>query len=739
MDVDDVSHVGQWVQVLEKQKVALQAAIKRKGERPKDRRSRSQIIQEFMLQSVRTTIMCRMKDHQMIHQSWVAAPYPPSVAPLRSLKKLYLKDLYLETHHRGFYVLLRVATPPSTMTAVMAVMEDEKEDGVLFQLFQQEDEAHRPGEAVVQIQRVCIVKEPYFKVTNDGGYGLRVDHVSDIIWLSRDNERIPRGWRAPISEFEKTAETLKEEGNLALKTGKLSVAIESYTSALHVSTTFEMSQTLKLNRSLVNLKLRRYDGALEDAGKLTADAQQSEKGLYRAALSLYELGRFQESHQALASLISHYPHCHTAKKEIIRTEQRLREQEHGDYDFKAMYKAAKDTPPCLDNATFASNVEVQVSKGRGRGLFTTKDVVVGELLLCEKAFSYCSSDHSKTSLLMNTYTNRTILGTQADLITDAVQKMFRNPSLRPVFTSLHHGDYKPVDEAEVDGMPIIDTFLVDRIVSLNAFGCPRTSLESHSAKPASEPEVQSKSHTCGIFIKASHINHSCYSNARRSFIGDMQIVRATRNIPAGSEIFFRYAIPEPNYTYEKIQEKLQNWGFQCTCAICEQSKKIKKNLSSRRFTLLKDLGATFGSQTGTDLPKAERILDSIERTYSAPASDVPRLELSDPYLRLIHIYSSKNQQDKVIEMAWKVLISLGFIIKWQNPLSLKSPFEVEQWGLMEDRLIHIWIHLWTAYAQVSPDLCKKVEECAKITYKICIGEDDTFNENYGKLAHQAMF
>ncbi|KAK0506844.1 hypothetical protein JMJ35_010733 [Cladonia borealis] len=104
----------------------------------------------------------------------------------------------------------------------------------------------------------------------------------------------------------------------------------------------------------------------------------------------------------------------------------------------------------------------------------------------------------------------------------------------PVFTSLYHGDYEPVDEAEVDGMPIIGTFLVDRIVSFNVFSCPRTSLENHSAKLTSEPHH----HTCGIFIKASYINHSCYSNARRSFIGDIQIVRATRNIPAGSEIVF---------------------------------------------------------------------------------------------------------------------------------------------------------------------------------------------------------
>ena len=42
-------------------------------------------------------------------------------------------------------------------------------------------------------------------------------------------------------------------------------------------------------------------------------------------------------------------------------------------------------------------------------------------------------------------------------------------------------------------------------------------------------------------------------------------------------------------------------------------------------------------------------------------------------------------------------------------------------------------------AHVAPDLFKKAEEYAKITYRICIGEDDTFDDKYGKLAHQAMF
>ena len=453
MDIDDVSHISQWVQQLEQGRAVLDAAEKHKGERPTKWKSRGQLVNEFTMQHMAAGAMKTM-NMSMVSQSWIADPYPPSVAPLEILKKLFIKDMRLETQHRGCYTVLRVATPPSTRTAIMAIVEDEKADGVLLSLYQQESESDRSGNKVMEFNRVCIVKEPYFKGTSDGGYGVRVDHLSDIVWLSSEDERVPFEWRPQITELEKTTEDLKEEGNAAFKTGNFEAAIQSYTSALVSSSTIEMSRTLKLNRSMANLKLRRYDEALTDA---TDDSQQSEKGLYRAAIALYELGRFQESHQAFGTLLSRYPTSDTAKKEMIRTTQRLKEQQHGDYNFTSMYQAAKKNPPCLDHATFASNVEVRASEGRGRGLFTTKDMVAGEILLCEKAFAYCSEKHSKISILMHTRTKRAILGTQADLITTIANKMFRNPSLGAAFTSLHHGDYESVDQSEVDGIPIVDT------------------------------------------------------------------------------------------------------------------------------------------------------------------------------------------------------------------------------------------------------------------------------------------
>lgn len=108
---------------------------------------------------------------------------------------------------------------------------------------------------------------------------------------------------------------------------------------------------------------------------------------------------------------------------------------------------------------------VKISPDRGRGLFTTKAVKAGELLLCEKAFAHCyagsseesSKDGSKINLLVNIHTNRMTMGMQSDLITAIVQKLWRNPSLLSEFATLHHGSYEPVCVTEVDGKPVIDT------------------------------------------------------------------------------------------------------------------------------------------------------------------------------------------------------------------------------------------------------------------------------------------
>lgn len=192
-------------------------------------------------------------------------------------------------------------------------------------------------------------------------------------------------------------------------------------------------------------------------------------------------------------------------------------------------------------------------------------------------------------------------------------------------------------------------------------------------------------------------------------------------------------------SYEETQKGLQQWGFECDCAICLDAKNTPKKLLKRRSTLLGDLQTTALNSSGLDPAKAERLLAAIELTYKSPPSKVPRLALWDPYLHLTRAHAAQNRPAKVVSLALKVLESLGFIVKGAHvPVSSGTPFEVVQWGLMVDSVVETWVHLWTAYAMVAPHLCQGAEECARISYRICVGEDVTFEESCGKKARQAI-
>lgn len=147
---------------------------------------------------------------------------------------------------------------------------------------------------------------------------------------------------------------------------------------------------------------------------------------------------------------------------MARVRKRLHEQKTGDYDFQHMHRQARATPPLIDCATYAAPVEIRQSPGRGRGLFTTRRISAGELLLCEKAFGYVFAEDgsaASNTILMNMNTKRVTMGGHANLITQLVQKLYHDLEAAQSFAKLHHGDYKAALATEVDGRPIVDTYV----------------------------------------------------------------------------------------------------------------------------------------------------------------------------------------------------------------------------------------------------------------------------------------
>lgn len=234
------------------------------------------------------------------------------------------------------------------------------------------------------------------------------------------------------------------------------MAHNSYNQALSQARSPGDLRTLRLNRCHARLSVQCFDTALEDANAVLKGFPDAEKALFRKAEALYHLRQFKDSLKTLDRLITIFPNNKVACQRLERVRERLQE-EAGNYDFPAMLKRTSE-PIRLDRASFIGCVEVRECKvkSRGRGLFLTKSVKVGELLLCEKAFSVSlmsiHEDIDKDSPGHGLGTARD------DILRDCVFQLHRNPSQISIFTALHSGSGEP-EKQSVDGQPIINGYV----------------------------------------------------------------------------------------------------------------------------------------------------------------------------------------------------------------------------------------------------------------------------------------
>ncbi|KAK1987186.1 hypothetical protein LZ30DRAFT_199836 [Colletotrichum cereale] len=739
MDIKDVSEVEHFSAFFQKLQVTAERARDMKGHIPRDHPSPSMLIGGFnveRMQSMLTSVM----DHEKfnIKTSQMPSAYLPCSRPENGIQPLPISKMRLEEHHRGNYVLVRTMTMPHKINVIMAIVEDEEGTAVLLQLYNQPEEPDFDIEDLLPHNSVCLIKEPFFKKATDGKYSLRVDHVGDFCLLSRDDERIPSRWRS-VPHFVPDSENIRSRGNTAVGQKKWGRAEKLYTEAIAAATTSEHKRAALLNRSLANLRLQRPEKALLDAIHARSGVTPTEKGLFREAKAHYALEQFDLCARKLQQVLALNPCNKDAETELERTGRRIVEQATGDFKWKNMHKQAKLTPPTIDCATYSSPVEVRGSPGRGRGLFTTEAVKAGELLICEKAFSYVYVDQNdpvtskNLKILMNLDSKKMTMGGQATLISTVVQKLHHNPEAASRFMELHHGDYKVADASQ-EGPLVVDTFHVERVIGLNCFGAPRTTFESLKNKATQGQEDKSQT-TCGIWTTASFINHSCLGNCLRSFIGDMMVVRAASNLDAGTELLFRYQLPKEGANYQATQDALKNWGFICHCELCEEKKATSKPTFQKRQKLVLNLKSSMRAcNTSSHETKVLKLLSQVDDTYPGGKA-TPRLETWEIYLWLGQKRVDRRKFAQGLALTIKGLEALGFEIVASPPrkVSGEPTLEIKKWGQVNEYLVQVFLTMFHAYQKLAPELCQVAKGYAETVYAITHGEKDTIGTRFEEL------
>lgn len=225
----------------------------------------------------------------------------------------------------------------------------------------------------------------------------------------------------------------------------------------------------------------------------------------------------------------------------------------------------------------------------------------------------------------------------------------------------------------------------------------------------------------------------------------MQIIRATKNIDAGSELLISYDDDVHLETYDEAQKRLSRWGFTCDCVLCLDRKENpepeevilkRKSLSVDFFRHMES-----GTQKSNTI-KARRVLDQFDQTYSAAAKEPGgfRPEVSQLYLILGGVLAATGSHAEAIEMTLRGLEAIGFIIS-ANPRtgsgitkSSKVEFRIIQWGLAELSSITAFRTLHLAYKIIAPVNAPLARGYMETAYSIWVGEKDTFLDAYPEMA-----
>lgn len=689
MDADAI--IKHREELLNRQKELFNTAASRKGQCAKNRPTRYELEVQFSSAQAAASASAASSGLHEVRQTVVGYSYPPCTTPLADLNPITIDELRLEEHHVGRVLYARTFGSPMRIQAVQGAICDI--NGNVDRIAVYNFEIGLTPDMVLPTDSVLAVKQPYYKVTIDGGVIIRVDHPSDLVLFSDHDPRAPSVlWlTSPLSSSQQQdAVSWKARGNQAFRNKEYRKSIEKYTRGLqhcHDDKDISVRCDLYRNRAIANNNLHRYEAGLADAEAavmpdgLPKALENNAKALYRAGNAAYQLGDFSKARSSFSKILKSTPKDADAMRELKRTIRRQIEQTSGEYNFESMADSVNPQHTRLDHADYTAKVQPRKSKIGGNGLFATTAISAGELVLCEKAFVVAFEEDQATELtvIINLNRDSASVGTHATRLVATVHKMLHNPKQAAKFLQLYDGGYSPKASGNlVDGIVPVDTFQVQAALELNGFGCPSLS----SVTQVATDSAAFKGST-GAWLTASFINHDCIGNAQRAFIGDMMIIHATRDIAKDEEIFMRYRNPDDdNAEFQSIMKR--SWHFLCRCRVCVAEGATPDAARENRVTLLKRIKAFMNSNHISQLhpPKsgvitrAEKLREQVAESYDSTLfKGLPRLGLQDLDHWLCMAYILSGAETKVRKAGLAVLRDLGIemMIK-KNKLSTIRPF-----------------------------------------------------------------
>ncbi|KAI1204898.1 SET domain-containing protein [Annulohypoxylon truncatum] len=170
-------------------------------------------------------------------------------------------------------------------------------------------------------------------------------------------------------------------------------------------------------------------------------------------------------------------------------------------------------------------------------------------------------------------------------------------------------------------------YIIDDIINTNAFGVLVNGVD-HS----------------GLYLDVSRLNHACKPNMFSRFSSTtlgMEVV-AYKDIEPGEELTFSY-LPL-NLVSEQRKALIREWGFNCSCSLCTDSKETA--ISDRRRGRIQDLLAELDDP---DIRKPAPVKKRVDEILDLCEKEGLAAQIGDFYTIVAEVYSSMGD----LELATK--------------------------------------------------------------------------------------
>ncbi|KAK6498981.1 hypothetical protein TWF481_011552 [Arthrobotrys musiformis] len=686
-------------------------------------------------------------------------PYPPSNKPLKELRNITLSDLRIETRHLGSRIFVKTVCAAKRIACVSVIVEDEKGVPGQLQIFNLGRKVDL--EEFLPVGQILCVKEPFFKFSTTAIQSLRVDHFEDLVLLDDCDEEVPNVWKVIV---DKSAEGCKEFGNQAFQGGKVAEAIKWYTKGLDILTSGRENPAvdedaeklgqengaktvrvaLLLNRALAYLYRGEDERAVQDCEAVHLYMGPNRKALYRQAEALYNLRRFEDCARILARLLSLCPDDKDGKSKFQIVRQRLLEQIRGQYDFANMVELAKNdyVGQEFNFADYTAPVYAKTSDISGNGLFTRKDVKMGDLLFVCKAFMNCRGSDNGVSVMIRPAELHVDQGVGAFLSSAVLEKLRKNPSAYDAILKLHNAYGKRWRTGQEDNKAV-DAFLVRNICNSNAFGsCSYyddfPEMRAQDGIPAARNPKKTMEEpfdpNSGLWILPSYMNHSCIPNARRTFLGNMMILRAVVDMPKDTEILVTYT--DCNLPYKDRKKIIEtSWKFTCNCKLCQfQSapgvSEALENVMKKIHPII--VRTSEGTPKISDVEQLRRLIIELEKLYIFEAHIVPRPYLGEHILRLYGLLNHMGEMRPAFDTLHAGPPAWGAVFK----IEPETGVDFEHKGWADADLVRAYVRLATLAGILGGKVFEDWKAVAKDCYRVVAGEDVTFEGTFGAVIRQ---